>query len=111
MQNNLVVFMRVYGMKKIAYYITEMIFTIIYSFLWHYFTLMDAPFGWDSGSGDITFDIMFWIGIIIYCILLVIFIILGKKKIDAWKWYDYIITVVLAIVCMLLGLYLLVIIF
>jgi len=43
--------------------------------------------------------------------LLVIFIMLGKKKIDAWKWYDYIITVVLAIVCMLLGLYLMVIIF
>ncbi len=97
-------------MKKITYYITEILFTILYSFVWHYITLMDATIGWDSGASDGT-DIMFWIGIIVYCVLLVVFMLLGKKKIDTWKWYDYIITVVLAAVCMLLGLYLMVIIF
>lgn len=91
-------------MKKSLFYIIEIIVTIIYSFLWHYITLNNAPMGWDSGSGDGTFELLFWMGIIIYCIMLAILMIFGKKRVDAWKWYEYIITLVVAAICMVAGL-------
>lgn len=98
-------------MKKSLYYTIEIIVTIIYSFLWHYITLNNAPMGWDSGSGDGSFGLMFWMGIIIYCIMLAILMIFGKKRIENWKWYDFIITLVIAAICMVAGLYIMVHIF
>ncbi len=98
------------GMKnKIVYYITETILTIIFSTVWHYIMLKNAPIGWDSGSG--AFDFMYFLGIIIYCVIIAMLMIFAKKKIDTWKWYDYIITVVVAVACMIAGLFVMVNIF
>lgn len=95
--------------NKIVYYITETIFTIIFSVVYHYNILKNAPIGWDSASA--TFDFMYFLGIIIYCVIISMLMIIAKKKIDTWKWYDYIITEVVAVACMIAGLFVMVNIF
>ncbi|MBR3600461.1 MAG: hypothetical protein IKL53_11375 [Lachnospiraceae bacterium] len=95
--------------NKIVYYLIEIIFTIIFSVAWHYIMLDNASIGWDSGSG--AFDFMYFLGIIIYCVIIAMLMFFAKKKIDTWKWYDYIISVVVVALCLVVGLFVMVNIF
>lgn len=95
--------------NKIVYYLIEIIFTIIFSVAWHYIMLDNAPIGWDSGSG--AFDFMYFLGIIIYCVIIAMLMFFVKKKIDTWKWYDYIISVVVVALCLVAGFFVMVNIF
>ncbi len=95
--------------KKILYYILGIILTITYSVAWHYIMLDNAPIGWGSGSS--AFDFMYFLGIVIYCVIITMLMFFAKKKIDTWKWYDYIISVVVVALCLVAGLFVMVNIF
>ena len=92
-------------MRRTVYYAIEAIAAFIVSLLIWYFILTNLSFDFYHNSDDTLEGIIILSGLVLYVILVVLYIVLGFKKVKGWRWWMSIITVIVSVAMGFVGLF------
>lgn len=91
-------------MKKSAYFIIQIIWSLIISSVVWYLTLKNVKFDFYHNSDDSLSGMFFCIGSAIYIILTFVQIVVGIKKVKEWRWWIVPVSMLTAAAAAFLGL-------
>ena len=83
-------------MKKPAYFIIQIIWSLILSSAIWYLTLKNTKFDFYHNSDNSLAGMFFCIGSAIYIILTIVQIAVGVKKVKEWRWWVILISLLIA---------------
>ena len=92
-------------MKKSAYFIIQILWSIVLSTVVWYFTLINASFDFYQNSDNSLSGMIFCVGAVAYLVLTVIQIVIGIFKVKDWHWWVILISLVIAGAMAFLGIY------
>ena len=90
-------------MKKSAYFIIQIIWSLILSSVVWYLTLKNAKFDFYNNSDNSLSGMFFCIGSAIFIILTFVQIVVGIKKVKDWHWWIIPISLLIAAATAFLG--------
>ena len=83
-------------MKKSAYFIIQVLWSIVLSTVIWFFTLMNASFDFYGNSDDSLSGMIIVFGGAVYLVLTIVQIIVGAVKVKDWHWWVILISLVIA---------------
>ena len=83
-------------MKKSAYYIIQILWSLVLSTVIWFFTLKNASFDFYGNSDNSLSGMIFVIGSVVYLVLTIVQIGVGAFKVKDWHWWVIIISLVIA---------------
>ena len=92
-------------MKKSAYFIIQILWSIVLSTVVWYFTLINASFDFYHNSDNSLSGMIFVIGSAIYLVLTIVQIVVGAFKVKDWHWWVILISLVITGAMAFLGIY------
>ncbi len=90
-------------MKKATYFIIQFIWSLFAASLFWYLWLKNAPFDFYHNSDEAIFGIILFVGLIVYLVLTILYMIRGHKRVKDWSARMIIVSVVICAVCGFLG--------
>lgn len=92
-------------MKKLTYFIIQIVWSIIFSTLIWFFCIKNASFDFYHNSDNSLSGMIIFFGAIVYLILTLVQIGIGVKKVKNWRWWVILVSLVIAGACAFLGMY------
>ena len=92
-------------MKKLTYFIIQIIWSLILSTLIWFFSLKNASFDFYHNSDNTLAGMIIFYGAIVYLILTIVQIIIGAIKVKNWRWWVILVSLFIAGACAFLGIY------
>ena len=90
-------------MKKSVYFIIQTVWSLVLSTIIWYLTLVNSSFDFYGNSDDSIAGMIFVIGAVIYLILTIVQIGFGIKKVEGWRWWFMLISLLISAVVGFLG--------
>ena len=92
-------------MKKLSYFIIQILWSLVLSTVIWFFTLKNASFDFYGNSDNSLSGLIFVIGSAIYLVLTIVQIVVGAIKVKDWHWWVILISLVIAGAVAFLGIY------
>ena len=92
-------------MKKLTYFIIQIIWSLILSTLIWFFSLKNASFDFYHNSDNTLAGMIIFYGAIVYLILTIVQVIIGAIKVKNWRWWVILVSLFIAGACAFLGIY------
>lgn len=83
-------------MKKSAYFIIQVLWSIVLSTVIWFFTLMNASFDFYGNSDNSLSGMIIFFGGAVYLVLTIVQIVVGAFKVKDWHWWVILISLVIA---------------
>ena len=92
-------------MKKAAYFIIQVLWSIVLSTVIWFFALKNASFDFYGNSDNSLSGMIIFFGGAVYLVLTIVQIIVGAVKVKDWHWWVILISLVIAGAMAFLGIY------
>lgn len=92
-------------MKKSAYFIIQVLWSIVLSTVIWFFTLMNASFDFYGNSDNSLSGMIIFFGGAVYLALTIVQIVVGAFKVKDWHWWVILISLVIAGAMAFLGIF------
>ena len=92
-------------MKKSAYFIIQVLWSIVLSTVIWFFTLMNASFDFYGNSDNSLSGMIIFFGGAVYLVLTIVHIVVGAFKVKDWHWWVILISLVIAGAMAFLGIF------
>ena len=92
-------------MKKSAYFIIQVLWSIVLSTVIWFFTLMNASFDFYGNSDNSLSGMIIFFGGVVYLVLTIVQIVVGAFKVKDWHWWVILISLVIAGAMAFLGIF------
>lgn len=92
-------------MKKSAYFIIQVLWSIVLSTVIWFFTLMNASFDFYGNSDNSLSGMIIFFGGAVYLVLTIIQIVVGAFKVKDWHWWIILISLLIAGAMAFLGIF------
>ncbi|MCR5287804.1 MAG: hypothetical protein K6D93_07640 [Saccharofermentans sp.] len=92
-------------MKKSAYFIIQVLWSIVLSTVIWFFTLMNASFDFYGNSDNSLSGMIIFFGGAVYLVLTIVQIVVGAFKVKDWHWWVILISLVIAGAMAFLGIF------
>lgn len=92
-------------MKKSAYFIIQVLWSIVLSTVIWFFTLMNASFDFYGNSDNSLSGMIIFFGGVVYLVLTIVQIVVGAFKVKDWHWWIILISLLIAGAMAFLGIF------
>ena len=92
-------------MKKSAYFIIQVLWSIVLSTVIWFFTLMNASFDFYGNSDNSLSGMIIFFGGAVYLVLTIVQIVVGAFKVKDWHWWIILISLLIAGAMAFLGIF------
>ena len=92
-------------MKKSAYFIIQVLWSIVLSTVIWFFTLKNASFDFYGNSDNSLSGMIIFFGGVVYLVLTIVQIVVGAFKVKDWHWWIILISLVIAGAIAFLGIF------
>ena len=92
-------------MKKSAYFIIQVLWSIVLSTVIWFFTLKNASFDFYGNSDNSLSGMIIFFGGVVYLVLTIVQIVVGAFKVKDWHWWIILISLLIAGAMAFLGIF------
>ena len=92
-------------MKKSAYFIIQVLWSIVLSTVIWFFTLINVSFDFYGNSDNSLSGMIIFFGGVVYLVLTIVQIVVGAFKVKDWHWWVILISLVIAGAMAFLGIF------
>ena len=90
-------------MSKGAYFVIQVLWSLVVSSVIWFFTLKNLSFDFYGNSPDTFAALIFFVGIAVYLVFTILYIVLGRKKVRNWSAWMIIVSILICIAIGFLG--------